>query len=32
MQEGFVETALTRFHYSRTGHGPPLLLIPGRAP
>lgn len=29
MYEGFVDTEVARFHYSRTGHGPPLLLIPG---
>jgi pimeloyl-ACP methyl ester carboxylesterase len=28
-REGFVETAVARFHYSRTGDGPPLLLLPG---
>lgn len=29
MYEGFVDTEVARFHYSRTGDGPPLLLIPG---
>lgn len=29
MHEGFVDTAVARLHYSRTGDGPPLLLIPG---
>jgi hypothetical protein len=25
----FVETALARYHYSREGAGPPVLLLPG---
>lgn len=29
MYEGFVDTEVARFHYSRTGDGPPLLLIRG---
>ena len=27
--ETFVETEMARFHYSRTGSGPPVVLLPG---
>ncbi|MEU0567328.1 alpha/beta hydrolase [Nonomuraea sp. NPDC005983] len=28
-QSRFVDTAVARFHYSRTGDGPPVVLLPG---
>jgi pimeloyl-ACP methyl ester carboxylesterase len=27
----FVDTPIARFHYTKTGHGPPVVLVPGGA-